>query len=285
MALTLDPDKPGKLRSSADNEKEYFFYLVMPRNEYSEAEIAKNPAVIRAGDILLKGGPIRPEGPDAEVVFDMKKDGRKEQLQKELGKRRKKGINVQSLKAVVVATASEECKGGPERLAKVVEIKLTGPKDSLTLHGIKTKVRPDEWIWYHHALFFVQLVVTGDVKQVEFVSANGKYLVPVVGIWESPKVGQLDVKKMLHGNVGDDPPANKRALARFPKKFHRNALKTWFWKMKGKLSVEKGKVYTFALYPRFTTSVKFEVRGTGQFKNLQGAAQLTFEGKHPSPGD
>jgi hypothetical protein len=124
----IDLESPGKLEASADNAKDYVFYIVKAKAWYNPRTFQANPNCVAGGDLFFKSDLLPDQGGKAEFDLAAKADELKHRMKDE-GKIKVKFVTVTSAKAT-----NED----PEARLAVVEpctLKKTPPVIEITSDG------------------------------------------------------------------------------------------------------------------------------------------------------
>lgn len=280
--IDLDAQEPVQMFAAADNAKEYTFYLVADKNEYSQRAFEWNPNVATGKDVYFKSPLLPDEGGRARVDLDKHAKEIKDKL-----------TEVRTpARAVVLATSKPKNRDPRKRQAKAQRVTIKQPKETIKLKNLKGTVTQADWITHHHAILFVEMVARG-MPQVSF-ELDPKTPWPdtpamVCGVWEQTAPGELGIQRMLMGGVGDPHAADKRCP--FGPAAHANWWPVWSTQINGKngpilVNLTPGQEqYVFAIYPRYPGTFILTVKGTGPFAHIVDKTGVAFTGPHSNPGD
>jgi hypothetical protein len=281
--IDLEKEDPGKMWASAENAKDYTFFLFLPKPAYTPKALEDNPNAIAAADLLVKS-PMLPDK-SGKVSFDLKPKAAeiKDKLKDSKTEAR----------AAVLATAKPENEDPNQKSVVMESVTLKKNAASIKLTPLKGSATQADWFTHHHSLLFVEMVVK-DVPQITFETdpKTPWFNTPlmVCGIWEQAAPGSTNGKKMLMGCVGQEHAPNPKCT--FPPAVHGGQWwQLWTTQIERKngpiqLTLSPGVTnYVFGLYPRQAGSFVLTVKGTGPHEKVKATANLSLNGPHPSPGD
>src|SRR5882672_8741179 len=140
--MEVDLENPEKMFGSAENAKDYTFYLVLPKPDYTPAAFEANPNCVAAADLLFKSALVEDKDGNSFVDLAPKAKEIKDKLKDERT----------PVKAVLLGTE----KSALGRKKAIVEPwTLKKNVAAVELKGIVTSVAPDKWVTYHHPIWFV----------------------------------------------------------------------------------------------------------------------------------
>lgn len=269
----IDLEKPEKILASADNAKDYTFYLVADKPHFTREAFAANPNVASGNDLFFKS-PVIPDkdgksfvdlAPQAKSIKDKLKDERTPAI------------------AVVVANSMHE-PGKRDAALKAFTLKKNAA--DIELKELVVSVSSQNWIAYHHAIMFVGMKAKGAVRDV-VIDVNPKTQpIPIIcGIWTS-EPGKTGISRLILGGVGDQHGPNAKCT--FPQNMHSQWATLWGAQASRgfvEMALEAETDYVIGIYPRMTGSWTLTVSGKGAFSYIKKNVTLKMNGAHPAPGD
>lgn len=275
--MEIDLEKlPRRLVASAENARDYTFYIVKPKPSYTPQAFEANPNCVAAADLFLKLGPIPDRNGEAAAEITA---ANARSIQEKLT-----GAEEEA-RAVVLATSKPTNAHPDKKLAIVESVKIKGGP-AIKLTGLRTSVGAAQWVCYHHPILFVQVEIVGPQRAVIADIEPKRQPVAMFACWEQAAPGSHAVKRLVLGAAGDGHGPNPRCD--IPASFHRNG---WWSGVPGwdrgvvNVPVSPGGRYVFAVYPRYAGQFTLTVKGTGEFAKLSEKILLTMNGAHPHPGD
>jgi hypothetical protein len=276
MAMEIDLQNPGKLTASAKNAKDYTFYLVLPRPHYTPQMFQMNPNCVATPDMVMKIGTAADADGEGSVDLGPKANELKDKCK----------APVTDARAVVIATSKGSNKDPNKRLAVVEPVTIKNPV-SIQVKGLVTSVNPNQWVAYHHPIFFAEVTVRGPITEVMVEITPKTQPIAMFACWQQDAPGSVGCKQLVLGSCGDPHGANPNC--KNPPNFHRGG---WWSGVPGwdrgsvKVPITKGvEKYVFGVYPRQSGNVVMTVKGTGPYASLGGAVTFVLNGPHPHPGD
>ncbi len=269
----IDLEKPEKIFASADNAKDYTFYLVADKPQFTREAFAKNPNVASGNDLFFKSPVIADK--EGKSLVDLAPEAKT--IKSKLKEEKTRAI------AVVVANSLHE---PGKRDAAMKHVTLKKNASDVELKALVGSVSAQNWIAYHHAIMFVSMKPRGAVREV-IIDVNPKTQpIPIItGIWKAAP-GQTACTQMILGGIGDQHPPNPKCT--FPQNIHPQWGSLWGAQAsKGfvKMSVEPETDYVIGVYPRMTGSWTLTVHGTGALAYVKQNVTLQMNGAHPHAGD
>lgn len=268
-------EAPGKLRASAENAKDYQFFIVHANAKYTKEAFEKNPNIASGNDLLFKSKVFPDKEGRAECDLGPKADEIKKKLKSEKTK----------VKVAVVANQKPENREPEKPHAVVKDFTLVNPL-GITLKPIRPMAQAQDWVAYHTPICFLEMSVRGPIKEVEVSYGKCGNIMTMFAAWEQAQAGTHKCKKLVLGACGD-PGANKGAYAN-PAQFYKRG---WWSGVPGwdrgkvKMPVKEGINYVLGFYPRGAGSTTVTVKGTGSYASISAKATIGLAGRHPRPGD
>jgi hypothetical protein len=281
--IDLEKPAPGFMFTKADNAKEYTFYLVADKPNFTPAAFEANPNLAQGDDLIFKSPMVEDVNGKAQLNLADHASTIKGKLK----------TAKTPARAVVVAKARPYCENPNATAAQVQNVTLSKKAESIELKPIVGSVSAADWFTYHHSMFFVEMKVN-NVKQVQFeVDPKVAWFetpILVTGVWANDAAGSTNCKKMLMGSVGQGHAPNPKCKC--PNGQHDGP---WYdlWATQFNQGfrpitvtmIPEQETYIFGLYPRHEGQFVLTVKGVGDQASLVQKVNLSMTGKHPNPGD
>ena len=176
----IDLENPGKLVASADNAKDYVFYIVKAKAQYTPKAFQANPNCVAGGDLLFKSEVLPDKSGNVTIDIASKADDLKHKM-KDLGE-----IKV---KVVALATAKATNEDPSARLAVIepCELKKIPPT-------IEISTEDDKKIFTVGKKFAVKFLVKG-IDSVTLRSEPAGNIIFPKSTLEKTEIVEIEAKK------------------------------------------------------------------------------------------
>lgn len=115
--ITIDIMTIGELAATADNARDYTFYLILDKPHYTAAALEQNPDCVAAADLIFKSPPVPDHSGQGKVDLRPHRDAIKGKLKDSKTK----------AKAAVLATSREQNEDPKKKVAVFEPCTIVGP--------------------------------------------------------------------------------------------------------------------------------------------------------------